>query len=78
MWKAWRVYPSEYARLEVEIELGASFLACAFSFAGAFSGLLSPAQTAGPSTPVGMTIRGEVGMTICGRPVGMTIRGGLR
>jgi hypothetical protein len=38
--KTWRVYPSESARLEVEIKFGASFPACAFSIAKAFSGLL--------------------------------------
>jgi hypothetical protein len=32
--KIWRVYPLGFASLEVEIKQGASFPACAFSFAG--------------------------------------------
>jgi hypothetical protein len=31
--KIWRVYPLESASLEIEIKFGASFPACAFSFA---------------------------------------------
>src|SRR5580692_2539453 len=59
--KTWRVYPLESASLEIEIKFGASFLACAFSFATTLIPALTiNAQSQGRFTPTHPSVAGEL------------------
>jgi hypothetical protein len=59
--KIWRVYPLESASLKVEIKFGASFPACAFSFATTLiPALTTNAQSQGRFTPTHSSVAGEL------------------
>src|SRR5579863_3845849 len=59
--KIWRVYPLESASLEIEIKFGASFPACAFSFATTqIPALTTDAQSQGRFTPTHPSVAGEL------------------